>query len=66
MNPTDYPQLARAIEVIGEAANKISAPTRADSKDIPWRRIVSLEADWTCGPDVTGIPEAETVRLDVH
>ena len=34
--------LVRAIEIIGEAASKISAPTREAAKDIPWSLIVSM------------------------
>jgi uncharacterized protein with HEPN domain len=34
--------LVRAIEILGEAASKVSAPTRAEAKDIPWSLIVSM------------------------
>jgi uncharacterized protein with HEPN domain len=34
--------LMRAIEVLGEAAAKVSPETRAMTKDIPWARIVSM------------------------
>ncbi len=34
--------LARAIEVVGEAAGRVSAPTRETETDIPWSRIVSM------------------------
>lgn len=34
--------LARAIEIVGEAAGRISAPTREATTEIPWSRIVSM------------------------
>ncbi|NIN49549.1 MAG: DUF86 domain-containing protein, partial [Gemmatimonadales bacterium] len=34
--------LERFIEVIGEAASKVSAETRADAAQIPWREIVGM------------------------
>lgn len=34
--------LARAIEVIGEAAGRVSGATRETATDIPWSRIVSM------------------------
>ena len=34
--------LTRAIEIIGEAANKVSAEGREDHPDIPWRAIVGM------------------------
>ncbi len=34
--------LERFIEVIGEAASKISAGTRANAAQIPWREIVGM------------------------
>jgi len=32
----------RAVEVVGEAANKVSAETRAELSDLPWRRIIGM------------------------
>jgi uncharacterized protein with HEPN domain len=32
----------RAVEIIGEAASKISAETRMDYPDIPWRAIIAM------------------------
>lgn len=32
----------RSLEVIGEAAGKVSPPTRAAHPDIPWREITSM------------------------
>ena len=34
--------LVRAIEIIGEAATRVSLPTRAAAIDIPWPQIVSM------------------------
>jgi uncharacterized protein with HEPN domain len=34
--------LVRAIEIVGEAASKVSAPTREAAADIPWPLIVSM------------------------
>jgi uncharacterized protein with HEPN domain len=34
--------LVRAIEIVGEAASKISAETRAEMPDVPWGSIVSM------------------------
>jgi uncharacterized protein with HEPN domain len=34
--------LVRAIEIVGEAGSKASAPTREGASDIPWSRIVSM------------------------
>jgi uncharacterized protein with HEPN domain len=34
--------LVRAIEIIGEAASKVSEPTRRTAADIPWPMIVSM------------------------
>jgi uncharacterized protein with HEPN domain len=34
--------LVRAIEIIGEAASKVSAPARAAAGDIPWSLIVAM------------------------
>jgi uncharacterized protein with HEPN domain len=34
--------LVRAIEIVGEAASKVSAKTRDVANDIPWTSIVSM------------------------
>jgi uncharacterized protein with HEPN domain len=34
--------LVRAIEIVGEAAGRVSAPTREAAADIPWGLIVSM------------------------
>ncbi|MGD9614687.1 MAG: DUF86 domain-containing protein [Alphaproteobacteria bacterium] len=34
--------LVRAIEIVGEAASKITFPTREAAADIPWSLIVSM------------------------
>jgi len=34
--------LVRAIEIVGEAASKISPATRQSSSDVPWNLIVSM------------------------
>ena len=34
--------LARAIEIVGEAAGRVSAPTREAAAEIPWGLIVSM------------------------
>jgi uncharacterized protein with HEPN domain len=34
--------LARAIEIVGEAAGSVSTPTRKAAADIPWGLIVSM------------------------
>ena len=32
----------RSLEVIGEAANKVSVPTREARSDIPWREVIGM------------------------
>jgi len=34
--------LVRAVEIIGEAANKVSDETRSASADIPWKAIIGM------------------------
>jgi uncharacterized protein with HEPN domain len=34
--------LVRAVEIVGEAAGKASAETRAAAADVPWNAIVSM------------------------
>ena len=34
--------LSRAIEVIGEAANRVSDTTQSRTPEIPWRRIIGM------------------------
>jgi uncharacterized protein with HEPN domain len=34
--------LVRAIEIVGEAASKVSAETRAEMPDLPWASIVGM------------------------
>ena len=34
--------LVRAIEIVGEAASKLSEPTRSQGTGIPWTLIVSM------------------------
>lgn len=34
--------LERFIEVVGEAANKVSEPTRRSAPQIPWREIIGM------------------------
>lgn len=34
--------LVRAVEIVGEAASKVSAETRAMSLEIPWQAIVGM------------------------
>ncbi len=34
--------LVRLLEIVGEAANRVTNPTRLESPDIPWAQIVSL------------------------
>ena len=34
--------LVRAIEIVGEAASKVSAATRQSAVDVPWNLIVSM------------------------
>lgn len=34
--------VVRALEIIGEAASKITEPTRAAYPDVPWQRIVGM------------------------
>ncbi len=34
--------LVRAVEVFGEAANKVSASTQVAGPEIPWRKIVAM------------------------
>jgi uncharacterized protein with HEPN domain len=34
--------LVRLIEIVGEAANRVSAPTRESMPQIPWRQLVGM------------------------
>lgn len=34
--------LVKAIEIVGEAASKVSGPTRAELPDVPWTDIVTM------------------------
>ena len=34
--------LVRAIEIVGEAASKVTAETRAETMDVPWASIVGM------------------------
>ena len=34
--------LIRAVEIVGEAASKVSAAARAELPDLPWRRIIGM------------------------
>lgn len=34
--------LVRAVEIIGEAASRVTSPTRAAAQDIPWSLIVAM------------------------
>lgn len=34
--------LIRAVEIVGEAASKVSVEARAELPDLPWRRIVGM------------------------
>lgn len=34
--------LVRAIEIVGEAASKVSSATRQSSSDVPWNLIISM------------------------
>jgi uncharacterized protein with HEPN domain len=34
--------LVKAIEIVGEAASKVSPPTRLDLPDVPWSDIVTM------------------------
>jgi len=34
--------LERFIEVIGEAARKVSSPTQESARDIPWRQMIGM------------------------
>lgn len=34
--------LVKSIEIIGEAASKVSAPTRRDMPEVPWPEIVTM------------------------
>ena len=41
-NPILAAALERFIEVIGEAAGKVSAATRAEAPEIPWQEIIGM------------------------
>ena len=34
--------LIRAVEIVGEAASKVSPDARAELADLPWRRIIGM------------------------
>jgi uncharacterized protein with HEPN domain len=66
----------RSLEIIGEAAGKVSAPTRAAYPEIPWREIggmrhrlihgyadVRLDLVWSVLRDKIGLLIAELERI---
>jgi uncharacterized protein with HEPN domain len=58
--------LTRAIEVIGEAASRISEPTRELYHAIPWRNIVSMRNRLIHGYDTVDLELLwDTVTHDV-
>ena len=49
--------LIRLLEILGEAANRVTTATRAENPDIPWSQIVSLRNRLIHGYD--------TIDLDI-
>jgi len=49
--------LVRLLEIIGEAANRVTIPTRKQSPNIPWPQIISLRNRLIHGYD--------TINLDI-
>ena len=49
--------LVRLLEILGEAANRVTTATRAENPDIPWSQIVSLRNRLIHGYD--------TINLDI-
>ncbi len=49
--------LVRLLEVLGEAANRVTTPTRQQNPNIPWSQIVSLRHRLIHGYD--------TINLDI-
>ena len=53
--------LVRALEVIGEAANRVSAETRATIPAIPWRDVIDLRNRLVHGYDTVDLDIVEDI-----
>ena len=49
--------LVRLLEIVGEAANRVTTPTRQQNPDIPWSQIVNLRHRLIHGYD--------TINMDI-
>ena len=45
--------LTRLVEIVGEAANRVSKTTQDDHPEIPWRKIVGMRNRLIHGYDIT-------------
>ena len=45
--------LTRLVEIVGEAANRVSQTTRGNHPEIPWRKIVGMRNRLIHGYDIT-------------
>ena len=46
------PALTRLVEIVGEAANRVSPATRRESPEIPWPQIIGMRNRLAHGYDV--------------
>ena len=59
--------LVRLLEIVGEAANRVSPQLRAQHQDVPWALIIGMRNRLIHGYDVID-PEIlwQTLRQDLH
>lgn len=58
--------LTRLVEIIGEAASRVSMPTREQHRDIPWSDIVGMRNRLIHGYDVVDLNLLwDTVAIDL-
>lgn len=58
--------LTRLVEIVGEAASRVSVPTRERYKEIPWPDIVGMRNRLTHGYDVVDLNILwDTVAIDL-
>lgn len=58
--------LTRLVEIIGEAANRVSQPTQARHPEVPWPRIIGMRNRLVHGYDVIDFDLlSDTVTTDL-
>jgi len=60
------PDLTRLVEVVGEAASRVSAPTKSRHPDVPWPAIVGMRNRLIHGYDAVDLDVLwDTVEVDL-